>query len=86
MHKGHLTLVKCGQWQFEIQIKKQACYPTSLSLSLCLFPLHPSLLFTHPSIHCLSWAGCEVLEEQQAFPVCSGITVCDFSLTSQAAL
>jgi len=27
-----------------------------------------------------------VLEEQQAFPVCPGITACDFFLTSQAAL
>lgn len=54
-----------------------------LSLS-ALSPLLPSTLFIPPSPPVLCWS--EILEEQQAFPVCSGITVCDFSLTSQAAL
>lgn len=54
MHKGHLTLVKCGQWQFEIQIKKQACYPTSLSLSLSVYSRSTPLYFlpTPPSTAC----------------------------------
>lgn len=38
----------------------------------------------HPSLPVLRWS--EILEEQQVFPVCSGMTVYDFSLTSQAAL
>lgn len=62
-------------------MKKQTCCPSSLS---ALFTLLPSTPFIPPSPLVLCWS--ERLEEQQAFPVCSGITVCDFSLTSQAAL
>lgn len=54
-------------------------------LSLCpLLPSSstPSIPF-HP-LPVLSWS--EILKEQKALPVCSGIMVCDFSLTSKAAL
>lgn len=50
--------------------------------SLC--PLLSSTLFIPSSPPVLCWS--EILVEQQAFPVCPGKTVCDFSLTSQAAL
>lgn len=54
-----------------------------LSLS-ALSPLPSSTAFILPFPPVLHWS--EILEEQQAFPVCFSIIVCDFSLTSQAAL
>lgn len=65
-------------------MKKQTCYPSSLSLPSPRSSPPPPPSSIPPSPPVLCWS--EILEEQQAFPVCSGITVCDFSLTSQAAL
>lgn len=79
--KEHLTLVNAANGQLKSKWKKQTCYPSSLS---ALSPLLSSTPFIPPSPPVLCWS--EILEEQQALSVCSGITVCDFSLTSQAAL
>ncbi len=49
-----------------------------------LLPSLRSSLVPPSSPPVLCWS--KILEKQQAFPVCSGITVCDFFLTSQAAL
>lgn len=57
---------------------------TNLLPILSLSALSPSSSLTRPSLAVL--CPSEILEEQQTLPVCPGITVCDFSLTSQAAL
>lgn len=84
--KEHLTLVNAANGQLNSKWKKnkknnQKCYLSSLS---ALSPLLSATSFIPPSSPVLCWS--EILEEQQALSVCSGITVCDFSLTSQAAL
>lgn len=74
--KKHLTLVNAdnGHWKLN---EKQTCLP---SFFVC--PVHVPPHCPAPPVP--NWR--EILEEQQVFPVCFGITVCDFSLTSQAAL
>lgn len=73
--EGALDSGKRAQWPIENEMKKQTCYPSSPSLP-------SSLPSPTPSIP----GGAESWKSNKPLPVCPGITVCDFSLTSQAAL
>lgn len=90
LHKDHLTLVNADNGQLKTKWKNKLVTHrlSRLSLSLRAPPLYPLNLSIPacPVLSCPVLCWSEILEEQQAFPVCSGMTVCDFSLTSQAAL
>lgn len=83
--QGALDSDKRQQRQIENEIKNpnllsflSLCVPSSFTCS----PPHQPLNSQHSTALLLSWKQ----EEQQVVPVCSGITECDFSLTSQAAI
>lgn len=78
--EGALDSGKCRQWPIENETEKK----TNLLPIPSLCPPLSSTLSIPSSPPVLCWR--EILVDQQAFPVCAGITVCDFSLTSQAAL